>query len=50
MSKLDKMSRFVPSIYKPGANPYVRGLLYSYSSEDDTIVQEIVNAKEQIFV
>ena len=50
LSKLQKMQRFIPSIYKPTVNPNIRGLLYAWSAEDDAIVQAIQNAKEQIFV
>jgi hypothetical protein len=50
MSKLEKMTRFVPSFYKPQTNVNVRGLLYAWSSEDDLIIQAISNAKDQLFV
>lgn len=50
MSKLEKMTRFIPSFYKPTTNTNVRGLLYAWSSEDDTIVETIQNAKDQLFV
>lgn len=49
-SKLEKMQRFVPSLYKPQTNTNVRGLLYAWASEDDAIVEAIKNAREQIFV
>jgi len=48
-AKLDKMSKFIPPLLLPEINPNVRGLLNSWASEDDTIVEQIVNAKEQIF-
>lgn len=48
--KLDKMIKFVPDIYNAGSNQYARGLLTSWSNEDDLIVEQIQNAKEQIFV
>lgn len=44
------MVRFVPSIYKPATNVYVRGLLYSWATEDDNVVTQTLNAKDQIFV
>jgi hypothetical protein len=50
VSKLAKMQRTVPSLLKPTVNPYVRGLLYAWSGEDDLIVQAVKDAKEQIFV
>jgi len=49
MSKLSKMTRFVPGLYRPNTNPNIKGLLYAWSSEDDLIVQAAQNAKEQIF-
>jgi hypothetical protein len=50
MSKLEKMQRFLPSFYKPSTNTNVKGLLYSWSVEDDLIIQAIQDAKEQLFV
>lgn len=50
MSKLDKMSRYIPGLYKPQTNTNVRGLLYAWSSEDDLIVSAAQAAKDQIFV
>jgi hypothetical protein len=50
MDKFSKMKRFVPSIYSPEYNTNVKGLLYAWSQEDDIIIQQIQNAKEQLFV
>lgn len=50
MSKLTKMSRFLPGLYKPTTNPYVKGLLYAWSEEDDLISEAVIEAKNQIFV
>ena len=50
MAKLDKMSRMVPGLYRPRFNPYVRGLLYAWSEEDDKLVTAVQDAKEQLFV
>jgi hypothetical protein len=50
MSKLTKMQRFIPSLYRPTENPYVQGLLAAWSGEDDNIVTSISDAKEQLFV
>lgn len=50
MSKLTKMQRFVPSLYRPTENPYVQGLLAAWSGEDDNIIAAIEDAKEQLFV
>lgn len=50
MSKFAKMARFLPSIYSPVTNTNMRGILNSWSVEDDEIVQAIQDAKDQIFV
>ena len=50
MAKLEKMQRFIPSLYKPKTNPYVKGMLISWSDEDDRLVQAVQDAKEQLFV
>jgi hypothetical protein len=49
-SKLEKYQRYIPGLYKPQTNIYIRGLLYSWAGEDDKIFQAIKDAKEQIFV
>lgn len=50
MNKLDKMVRFIPSIYNATVNPVVRGLLNSWAEEDELILEAIKAAKEEIFV
>jgi hypothetical protein len=50
MAKFDKMANFVPGLFNPYNNTYVRGLLYAWSSEDDKIIEAVKNAKEQLFV
>jgi hypothetical protein len=50
MAKFDKMANFVPSVFNPYNNTYVKGLLYAWSSEDDKIVAAVQDAKEQLFV
>lgn len=50
MAKFDKMARFIPGLYRPEINPNIRGLLFSWSTSDDEIVQQAQNAKDQIFV
>lgn len=50
MAKFDKMANFVPGLFNPYNNTYVKGLLYAWSSEDDLLVQACQNAKEQLFV
>lgn len=44
------MTRFLPGLYAPTVNTYVKGLLYAWSGEDDKIVSAILDAKEQIYV
>lgn len=50
LTKFAKMSRFVPSLYKPETNPFIRGLLVTFADEDDKIVAAQADAKEQLFV
>jgi len=50
MGKLAKMSAFVPGLYQPTFNPNVKSLLFAWSSEDDELVRQVENAKEQLFV
>jgi hypothetical protein len=50
MSKLEKMQRFVPGLYRPQSNEVNRGLLWAMAGEDDLVVQAIQDAKEQLFV
>jgi len=50
MSKLEKMQRFLPGLYRPTINPVVKGLLSAWSEEDDNVLQAISDAKEQLFV
>ena len=50
VSKLEKMQKYLPSIYRPKNNPNIRGLLHSFAQEDDNIVTAIQDAKDQIFV
>lgn len=50
LNKFKKMARYVPSLYKPEANPYIRGLLTSWAGEDDLLEQAVKDAKEQLFV
>jgi hypothetical protein len=50
MSKLAKMQRFVPSVYRPTSNTNIKGLLEAWATEDDLIVSSIADTKEQIYV
>jgi hypothetical protein len=50
MVKLDKMIRFLPNLYKPNTNVFVKGQLSAWASEDDQIISAVENAKEQIYV
>jgi hypothetical protein len=48
--KFQRMSKSIPSLYKPETNTYIRGLLKSWGLLDDQITVEIQNTKEQLFV
>lgn len=50
LTKFNKMARYVPSLYKPEANPYIRGLLTTWAGEDDLVAQAVTDAKEQLFI
>jgi len=50
VTKLSKMSRFLPSRFRPTVNPNIRGILYAWAGEDDLLVQAIEDAKEQLYV
>lgn len=50
MAKFDKMANFIPGLFNPYNNTYVKGLLYAWSSEDDLLVKACQDAKEQLFV
>jgi len=50
MSKVDNIKRFFPSLYKPFLNTYIKSLLETIGSQDDSASEQIQNAKEQIFV
>lgn len=50
ISKKDKIKRFIPSLYKPNTNPNIKALLEAIGGENDKIVEQILNAKEQLFV
>lgn len=50
MSKLAKMQRYVPSVYRPTSNVNIKGLLEAWATEDDLVVSSIADTKEQIYV
>jgi hypothetical protein len=50
LDKLKKMQRFLPGLYKPQTNEGVRGLLFAWAEEDDIILEQITEAKRQLFV
>lgn len=50
MSKLAKMQRYVPSVYRPTSNINIKGLLEAWATEDDLVVSSIADTKEQIYV
>lgn len=49
-TKLQKMTRFLPGLYKPQTNVYIRGLLEAWAEQDDLIYAAIKQAKNQIYV
>lgn len=50
MNKKEKILTHVPSYFSPKSNLYWRTLLESHGEEDEKIVQQIDQAKQQIFV
>lgn len=50
MAKIDRYTQNIPKLYKPGINPVITALLKAWAQEDDQIVQQIKNAKAQLFV
>ena len=50
MSKKDNIKRFFPNLFKPYTNTYIKGLLETFGDSDDRAVEQIENAKEQIFI
>lgn len=50
VTKLAKLQRYMPSLYKPEINPFIRGLLATWAEEDDKLVKAVQDAKEQLYV
>jgi len=50
MLKKDKIKRYVPEYFKPNINVQWKALLEAHGEEDDIIVEQIGEAKKQIFV
>lgn len=50
VTKLQKLQRYVPGLYKPQTNVYIRGLLEAWAEQDDLIFAAIKDAKDQIYV
>lgn len=48
--KKEKIKRFFPALYNIATNPNLKALVEAVGNEDDKNVQEIKNAKDQIFV
>ncbi len=49
-SKLERFTRLIPSLYKPGVNTNVTALLKAWAQELDIVVDQIENTKSQLFV
>lgn len=50
MAKLEKMVRYIPSLYDPGNNTNINAILKSFATEDDLVVGQVEAAKDQLFV
>lgn len=50
ITKKEKLKRFFPSLYKIGTNENLKAFIESIGESDDNVVNQIKNAKEQIFV
>lgn len=50
MSKVESIKRSFPKLYKPDANQFIKALLEAIGEEDNRAVEQITNAKAQIFV
>ena len=48
--KVDRMSRSIPDIYKPGENPVITALINAFAESDCEVSQQIQNTKAQLFV
>lgn len=50
MNKIEKIKTNVPSYFRPGVNVQWKALLEAHGEADERIVQQITEAKKQIFV
>lgn len=50
VDKKEKIKRFFPTLYNIATNPNLKALVEAVGNEDNKNVQEIKNAKDQIFV
>ena len=48
-TKLERMQKNIPSLYKPLANTYISALLTAWASSDSTIETQITEAKNQLY-
>lgn len=51
MNRLERLFNFMPNkLYKPGQNKVVTRFLESFAQEDEAISEQLINAKDQIFI
>lgn len=50
MAKREKFIRTIPKVFKPATNPVVKALVEAFSAQDEEIVNQIQEAKAQLFV
>ncbi len=50
VSKLEKYYNTIPSIYQPKNNRLVNGIIEAWAQEDETIITQLQETKDQLFV
>lgn len=50
MAKINKFKNTIPKVYQVGTNPNITAMVRAFANSDDTISEQIENAKEQMFV
>lgn len=49
-TKLERFYKTIPNIYNPQNNNIVNGIVQAWAQEDESIVTQLTNTKEQLFV
>ncbi len=49
-TKIDRLSKTIPSLYNPLTNRFVKGLIEAWAQEDEVILTQIAETKDQLFV